>query len=88
VHAEAPVGSRDLAHAHGHTHARTLVAGMGAFSIIWQSVAYVTVKRCPLASVSTPAIGRCCARAPVNDHPSELVKVPCPCMAPSCHAPE
>jgi hypothetical protein len=68
-------------------HARTLVAGMGAFSIIWQSAAYVTVKRRPLASVSTPAVGRYCARAPVNDHPAELVKVPCPCMVSSCHAP-
>jgi len=78
VHVEAPAGSRDLAHAHGHTHARTLVAGVGEFCIAWQSAAYVTVKRRPLASVSTPAVGRCCASAPVNDHPAELVKVPCP----------
>jgi len=69
-----------------HTHARTLVAGVGAYSIIAQSAAYVTVKWRPLASVSTPAVGRFRARAPVNDHPFELVRVPCPCMAP-CNAP-
>jgi len=30
---------------------------MGEFGIVLQSAAYVTVKRRPLASVSTPAVG-------------------------------
>ena len=55
VRAEVPMSSRDLAH---HSHARTLVAGGGACGIIAQSAAYVTVKRRPLASISTPAVGR------------------------------
>jgi len=45
-----------------------LVAGVGGLCIVLQSTAYITVKRRPLASVSTPAVGRSRAWAPVNEH--------------------
>jgi len=65
---------------------------VGSFCMSWQSAAYVTVKRHPVTSVSLsttsmPAVGDHCARAPVNEHAFELVKVPSLCLVSLCHAP-
>ena len=59
-------GSSSAASPHS-TH--TLVFGFGFFQMKEQSWAYVTLKRVPSASTSSPFVGRSCSKSPENVQP-------------------
>jgi His/Glu/Gln/Arg/opine family amino acid ABC transporter permease subunit len=65
-----------------------VVFALGFSQIVPQSLAYVTLKRRPSASTSSPSVGRSLSRAPEYVQPPwALVKTPRPWKAPSLKSP-